>query len=93
MKGKIHFSAGAGALTLMFALGATPAEAYIGPGLGLGVIAAIFGAIAAFFLMLAGLIWYPMKVMLRKRREKKAGSATAATPAPGINTNPDGPAP
>lgn len=57
---------------------ATPAAAYIGPGLGLGVIASIFGAIAAFFMMIAGLIWYPVKSMLRKRREKKAGGATPA---------------
>lgn len=55
----------------------TPAAAYIGPGLGLGVIASIFGAIAAFFMMLAGLVWYPVKVMLRKQREKKAGAAAA----------------
>ena len=60
---------------------ATPAAAYIGPGLGLGVIASIFGAIAAFLMMIAGLIWYPVKVMLRKRREKKAGAALPAADA------------
>ncbi len=66
---------------LAFGLSATPAVAYIGPGLGLGVIASIFGAIAAFFMMIAGLVWYPVKVMLRKRREKKAGAALPPTHA------------
>lgn len=60
----------------------SPAAAYIGPGLGLGVIASIFGAIAAFLMMVAGLIWYPVKVMLRKRKEKKtAAGGTAANAA------------
>jgi len=77
--------AGAGALAAVLCLGATPAAAYIGPGLGMGVIATIFGSIAAFFMVLAGLVWYPFKVMLRKRREKKSGasaqtSAAAAAP-------------
>lgn len=72
--------AGIGALAAIFCLSATPAAAYIGPGLGMGVIATIFGSIAAFFMVLAGLVWYPFKVMLRKRREKKSG-ASSPTPA------------
>jgi len=71
------------AAAFALAAAATPAAAYIGPGLGLGVIASIFGAIAAFFMMLAGLIWYPVKVMLRKRKEKKAAAVLSdATDAP-----------
>ena len=80
---------------LAMSLFASPAAAYIGPGLGLGVIASIFGAIAAFFMMVAGLIWYPVKVMLRKRREKKAGGAlpeTGATTAAAEQKQPDAPA-
>jgi hypothetical protein len=57
----------------------SPALAYVGPGVGLGVIGAIFGSIAAFFMVLAGLVWYPVKIMLRKRREKKEAVASAAT--------------
>ncbi|HNS86976.1 MAG TPA: hypothetical protein PKH09_08725 [Parvularculaceae bacterium] len=57
---------------------ATPAAAYIGPGVGLGVIATIFGAIGAFFMLIAGLLWYPIKAMLRKNRQKKIGAAPAA---------------
>lgn len=62
---------------------ASPAEAYIGPGAGLGAIAAILGGIAAFFMMLAGLVWYPVKAMLRKRREaKRAAAGKANSKAP-----------
>ena len=62
-------------LAALCAVIATPAAAYVGPGTGLGVLAAIFGGIAAFFMMIAGLIWYPFKAMLRKRREKNAATS------------------
>ena len=39
----------------------SPLFAYIGPGMGGGVIAAIFGIIAAFFLGLWGILYYPIK--------------------------------
>ena len=45
--------------------------AYIGPGMGGGVIAAIFGIIAAFFLGLLGIIYYPIKRAFKNKRKKK----------------------
>ena len=45
--------------------------AYIGPGMGGGVIAAIFGIIAAFFLGLWGILYYPIKRALKNKRVKK----------------------
>lgn len=63
---------------IITALTSVPALAYVGPGVGLGVIGAIFASIAAFFMMLAGLVWYPVKVALRKRREKRAAAQPAA---------------
>ena len=44
--------------------------AYIGPGMGGGVIAAIFGIIAAFFLGLWGILYYPIKRMFKEKRKK-----------------------
>jgi hypothetical protein len=41
------------------------AEAYVGPGLGLGVIGALFGAIATVILAIIGLFWYPLKRLFR----------------------------
>ena len=45
--------------------------AYIGPGMGGGVIAAIFGIIAAFFLGLWGILYYPIKRAFKNKRKKK----------------------
>ena len=45
--------------------------AYIGPGMGGGVIAAIFGIIAAFFLGLWGILYYPIKRALKNKKVKK----------------------
>ncbi|HEX5048168.1 MAG TPA: hypothetical protein VFX89_13700 [Gammaproteobacteria bacterium] len=57
---------------------AASAEAYVGPGMGLGVIGAIFGLLAAVLLALAGMIWYPMKRLVRARR---GVARTSADPA------------
>lgn len=62
-------------LMLIIFLKTTPLFAYIGPGMGGGAIAAIFGFIAAFFLGLWGILYYPIKRALKKkekRRKKKA---------------------
>ena len=48
----------------------SPLLIYIGPGMGGGVIAAIFGIIAAFFLGLFGIIYYPIKRFIKKRNQK-----------------------
>ena len=50
---------------------ATPLFAYIGPGMAGGVIAAIFGIIAAFFLGLWGILYYPIKRALKNKKVKK----------------------
>ena len=44
---------------------------YIGPGMGGGVIAAIFGIIAAFFLGLWGILYYPIKRAFKNKNKKK----------------------
>ena len=44
--------------------------AYIGPGMGGGVIAAIFGIIAAFFLGLWGILYYPIKRAYKNKKKK-----------------------
>ena len=47
------------------------ALAYIGPGAGLSVIGTVVAVIGAFLLLIVGFIWYPMKRVLRGRKEKK----------------------
>ena len=44
--------------------------AYLGPGTGGGVIAAIFGIIAAFFLGLWGILYYPIKRAFKNKKKK-----------------------
>ena len=46
-----------------------PLFAYIGPGMGGGVIAAIFGIIAAFFLGLWGILYYPIKRAFKNKKK------------------------
>ncbi len=49
---------------------------YIGPGTGLGAIAAFFALIAGVVLAIFGFLWYPLKRLLKK------GDATAAQENP-----------
>lgn len=48
-----------------------PAFGYVGPGMGGGVIAAIIGFLAAIFLGLFGVIYYPIKRALKRKKENK----------------------
>ena len=44
---------------------------YVGPGLEGGVVAAVMGILASFFLALFAIIWYPLKrVYLRIKRKR-----------------------
>ena len=49
-----------------------PLYAYIGPGMGGGVIAATIGVISALFLALFGVLYYPIKRALKNRKSKAA---------------------
>ena len=44
----------------------TSAQAYIGPGLGAGVIGVILGLLASIGLALVALFWYPLKRLWKK---------------------------
>lgn len=59
---------------------ATSAEAYVGPGMGLGVIGAVLGFLTAILLAFAGMVWYPIKRMLRARRAARADGPREAPP-------------
>ncbi len=59
-------------LLIMFIFsGTSPFLAYIGPGMGGGVIAAIFGIITAFFLGLWGILYYPIKRAFKNKKNKR----------------------
>ena len=42
------------------------AQAYVGPGLGVGVIGAIIGVVLAVVMAIIGVFWYPLKRMFKK---------------------------
>lgn len=44
--------------------------AYVGPGISGGLIASVLGFIGAFFLALFGILYYPIKRMIKKRKRK-----------------------
>lgn len=48
-----------------------PTYAYIGPGMGGGVFAAVIGFFAAILLALWGILYYPIKRALKNRKDKK----------------------
>ena len=56
-----------------------PLFIYLGPGMGGGVIAAILGIIAAFFLGLWGILYYPIKRYFKNKQKKKNLSKNANT--------------
>ena len=68
---KLLFLVALGAITL----NPLPAMAYIGPGAGLGAIAVTIALVMGVMLLAVGLIWYPLKRMLKGR---KAAADTAS---------------
>jgi flagellar motor component MotA len=55
-------------LTLILALASLPSHAYIGPGMGAGAIIATLGVLGAIFLAIFGVLYYPIKRILKKRK-------------------------
>lgn len=51
-----------------FVLIPSVAQAYIGPGVGVGAITAALGVVASVLLALFAVIYYPIKRMLKKRK-------------------------
>jgi hypothetical protein len=47
------------------------AAAYIGPGMAAGAVASILGILAGIGMVLVGIVWYPIKALLRKLRKRK----------------------
>jgi hypothetical protein len=67
------------AAVLLFAVPAV-ALAYVGPGLGVGALAAFFGAVLAVLLAIVGVVWYPVKRLIQRR---KAGAKPDGNSADG----------
>lgn len=57
-------------LNIVFFSLITTSHAYLGPGIGGGVLMATIGIIIAILAALFGLIWFPIKRLLQKKSKK-----------------------
>lgn len=46
----------------------TAAHAYIGPGVAAGTIAIVLGILSSIVLAFIGIVWYPIKRLVKRRR-------------------------
>lgn len=63
-----------GLVTLLILAAPDTALAYVGPGLGVGAIAAFLGAVLAVLLAIVGVVWYPLKRFLNRNKPKEPGA-------------------
>lgn len=55
-----------------FLLGAGPAQAYIGPGIGVAMIWTLLGPLAGIITLIAIVAYYPLRYLYKKHKKKKA---------------------
>jgi hypothetical protein len=67
------------ALVILVALWADPAAAYIGPGAGITMLGALWGVVVAVFLAIGAVLFWPIRILLRKRRKNAAPTPVAGT--------------
>jgi hypothetical protein len=58
-------------LLVFFCIFSSPAYAYIGPGLGAGALATILGVLLAILMLIVGIVWYPLKRLIRSLKSKE----------------------
>ena len=58
------------------------AVAYIGPGAGITVIGTAIALLGAILLAIVGFVWYPIKRLRAKLRDKKNGAQADEAPPP-----------
>ncbi len=66
-------------INLLAILLASPAHAYIGPGVGAGTIAVVLGVIASIFLAFVAILWYPLKRLVKRRKTPAKKTAKTNT--------------
>jgi len=66
-------------INLLAILLASPAHAYIGPGVGAGAIAVVLGVIASIFLAFVAILWYPLKRLVKGRKTSAKKTAKINT--------------
>lgn len=71
----------ASAILIAAMVASTPTAAYVGPGAGITLLGALWAVIAAVVLAIGGLLVWPIRLWLLRRKaasaEKKDGTETA----------------
>jgi len=62
-------------MTISILLVPALASAYVGPGAGLSAIGSVLALIGAVIMLIVGFLWYPIKRMLRKRKQSSDSEA------------------
>ncbi|HEX9707069.1 MAG TPA: hypothetical protein VGA24_05465 [Steroidobacteraceae bacterium] len=71
----------AAALVGVAILAASPdAPAYVGPGAGLSIVGSVLAFLAAIVAGILGFLWFPIRRMIRKRKEAAAKATGTADP-------------
>ena len=58
-------------LTFLLSTISTQAYAYVGPGMGAGAVAVVLGIAGGILMLLVGVIYYPLKKLIKKLRKSK----------------------
>ena len=62
-------------VALLLVLGfPSDALAYIGPGMGAGVVGVVLGIFGSIFLALFAIIWFPIKRLIKRLKGQKSAS-------------------
>ena len=70
------------AVTLSLALLPGLAMAYVGPGAGISMLGALWGLIVGVVMAVGVILFWPIRMMIRKAKAKKANAAEATAVAP-----------
>ncbi|MEM6971428.1 MAG: hypothetical protein AAF577_01385 [Pseudomonadota bacterium] len=65
-------------IAMMAAFAATPAAAYIGPGVGAGTIAVVLGVLGAIAMAFVAVLWYPIKRLLKRKKTPATDAAQSS---------------
>ena len=57
------------------------AHAYIGPGAGAGTIAIVLGVLTSIVMAFVGILWFPIKRLLKRRKTSPQTAAQAGRQA------------
>ena len=59
-----------------------PAMAYIGPGAGVTLLGAIWSVLVAIFLAIGAVLFWPIRILIRRFRNRSASAASEKSASP-----------